>query len=104
MAIVAGPDIGQIRSRQTAYKLKSDIRYAQGYEIASRRRTRIAFDTSSESYSVYYESTPDSDTWTLMANPLTQSDFTVELATAGLSQVDIVQSDFEGEGNIAIFR
>ncbi|MFH1414387.1 MAG: prepilin-type N-terminal cleavage/methylation domain-containing protein [Candidatus Omnitrophota bacterium] len=103
MAITQGPDIQGVRSRQAAYKIKSDLRYAQSYELVSRKRTRVAFDTDNESYSIYYEQTAGNNDWTLAVNPLTKNNFTVDFTQLEFSNVDIVSVNFEGTGLDLVF-
>jgi len=85
-------DIGSLRSRQAAYKIKSDIRFAQNYAVSTQNNTRISFDPSAESYSIYTESSPGS--WTLVTDPLKKVPFSVVFNQDGFSGVDLIQTNF----------
>ena len=93
VAVVRGPSIPVAQTNQAAAKIKSDIRYAQSYALSSQARARISFDADAESYNVYYES---GGSWTLLTDPQTRGDFTVDLTVSEFSGVDIVQTDFNG--------
>jgi prepilin-type N-terminal cleavage/methylation domain-containing protein len=95
--------LGQISEVDAANKVKSDIRYAQSYALSTQKRTRVAFNSATESYSVYSENSPLSATWSLIDNPLTRASFTVNLATDGFPGVDITQANFDGVGNGLVF-
>lgn len=92
----------QNRIGAASQKIKSDIRYAQGYAIASQDRTRVSFDTSADSYSVYVEQAGGS--WSLMNEPLTNDTFTVDFtARREYFSVDITSCDFDGAGYGVVF-
>jgi len=93
----------QIREADAASKIKSDIRYAQSFALSSQKRTRVAFNVATESYSVYSEDSPGSTTWSLIINPLTRTDFSVNLAQDGFPGVNITQVNFDGVGNGLVF-
>jgi len=75
----------QIRETDAASKIKSDIRYAQSLALSSQKRTKIVFNTAS--YSVTSENS--SGGWDLIKNPLTRTDFSVNLAADGYPGVNI---------------
>jgi len=93
----------QVREAGAATKIRSDIRYAQSFALSSQKRTRIAFDDTSESYSIYSENSPGSGSWSLITNPLTKANFIVNLAQDGFPGVDITQESFGGSGGGLIF-
>ena len=92
----------QTRETDAASKIKSDIRYAQGFALSTQKRTRVAFNTTTESYSVYSENSPGSTTWTLINNPLTRANFTVNLTT-DFPGLNISVVNFNGAGNGLVF-
>lgn len=85
-----------IRARTAAYKIKSDIRYAQSYALATQQRTKVDFNASQESYGVYYEQTPNADDWAIMTDPLTRKNFTVDLTQTEFSGANITGTNFDG--------
>ena len=87
-------DLSSLRSRQVAYKIKSDIRFAQSYAIATQNNTRIGFDVSLEGYSVYTEVSPES--WTLITDPLKKTSFSIVFDQDGFAGVDLVQTNLGG--------
>lgn len=95
------PDLNIIRTAQAAYKLKSDIRFAQSYAVASRKRSRVAFDRGANSYSVFTE--PSLGSWINMTNPLTKQSFVVNFGQGDYTGVSITQVDFGGEDNDLVF-
>lgn len=92
----------RIRETDAASKIKSDIRYAQSFSLSSQKRTRVVFDTVM-SYSVYSENPSGSEAWALITNPLTRTNFSVNLANDGFTGVDIIQVNFDGVGNGLVF-
>jgi Tfp pilus assembly protein FimT len=93
--------LSQIREIDAAKKVKSDVRYAQSYALSTQKRTRASFDTVGDIYNIYYESSPG--VWTLMTNPLTNGNFTVNIASAEYSGVNLTQTNFNGVGNGLVF-
>ncbi|MFH1868441.1 MAG: GspH/FimT family pseudopilin, partial [Candidatus Omnitrophota bacterium] len=92
----------QNRVAAASQKIKSDIRYAQSYAVASQDRTRVSFDSSADSYSVYVEQAGGS--WSLMSEPLTNETFTVGFTSRSeYFNVDIVSTDFDGSGYGVVF-
>ena len=88
------PSLPTFRSDQAAYKIKSDIRYAQSYALTAQKRTRISFDVGAETYTVYYESSPGN--WTIMTDPLKKSNFVVDFTEQEFKGIDIISTDFAG--------
>lgn len=84
------------RTRHAAYKIKSDIRYAQSHALSSQKNTMIDFDPATETYRVYVEDTPGN--WVLLKNPFTKEDFTVNLNEGDYKGVDILETNFNGAG------
>jgi Tfp pilus assembly protein FimT len=84
----------QNRIQTAAHKIKSDIRYAQSYALASQKRTRLAFNLVQESYTVYAEVTPDTDNWAILADPLTRKGLTVTFGQAEYNGVEIIGTNF----------
>lgn len=84
----------EVCTAQAAYKIKSDIRYAQGFALATQKRTRVSFDAAGENYSVYCENSPGN--WALLKEPSNQRNFIVNLVTGPYKGVDIVHTNFGG--------
>lgn len=94
-------DLGRIRISQAAYRLKSDIRFAQQYAISSGNRTLVSFNPSTENYTVYYED--GSSNWVTLTHPYTHDSFTVELNHGEYSGTDIVTTYFGAANNSLVF-
>jgi len=101
MVISPRAKIALARTRQAAYKIKSDIRYAQNYALSSQKNTLIDFDPASETYRVYAQDSPGN--WSLLKNPFTKEDFIVELSEGEYSGVDILETNFNGAGYDLVF-
>lgn len=93
-ATVQSPNLPSLRTEWAAYKIKSDIRYAQSYAVASQKRTRVSFDVNAESYSIYVEDSPGN--WVLMTDPLTKKSFTVDFKQSEFRGINIVSTYFNG--------
>jgi type II secretory pathway pseudopilin PulG len=91
----------QIRSTQAAVKIKSDIRYAQSYALSSQKRTRVAFSASTNNYSIYVEPSPGS--WSIISDPLTKTNFTVNLGIGEYYGINIVGANFGGTSDGLVF-
>jgi hypothetical protein len=94
-------DLTAIRTAQAAYQLNSDIRFAQSYAIASRKRTRINFNTGTNSYSIFTEASPGN--WANITNPLTKQNFMVNFGQGDFVGVSITQVNFAGLDNDLVF-
>lgn len=92
IAIAQAPNLPQLRLNLAANKLKSDIRFAQSYALATQQRTRIDFTTLANSYSIYRESSPGN--WVILTNPLQKNNFTVALNQSDFSGVTISGVNF----------
>ena len=93
--------LSQIRETAASRKLKADIRYAQSYALSSQARTRVAFDIGAAAYSFYYESSPG--VWTVMTDPLTKGNFTVNIGAAEFAGVSMSQKNFDGVSKDLVF-
>ena len=95
------PDLGPLRLQTAAKKLQTDIRYAQSLALSLQMRTGLAFNVVADSYSLYIERTPG--VWSLAANPLTKTDFTVTLNTDEFVGVQITVVYFNGYNQALVF-
>lgn len=84
----------ELRYKNAAYKIRSDIRYAQSLAISTQVRTRVAFNPGLEEYRIYTELTPNN--WGLAVNHLTRADFIVSFMQGEFQGVDIVSRNFDG--------
>ncbi|MBP7088802.1 MAG: type II secretion system protein [Candidatus Omnitrophica bacterium] len=92
VAITQIPDLEGMRIAQAAYKIQSDIRYAQRLAMQLQRRTAILFNAAADNYSIYIENTYGASDWSVSVkakNPLTQEDFDVQLNSVDFLGVDI---------------
>jgi len=103
VVITQMPDIQGMRITQAAYKIQSDIRYAQRLAMQLQRRVAIVFRANTspsyipvDSYSIFIENTYsnpyDGSGWNLNVrakNPLTQENFDVQLNSEEFEGVDI---------------
>lgn len=92
VAIVNSISVFGVRLTQAADKVKSDIKFVQSYALATQQRTRIAFDTAANSYTVYRE--PTTDNWVVMLDPLTKANFVVSLNQNPFKGVTISSATF----------
>ena len=86
------PDLEGMRISQAAYKIQSDIRYAQRLAMQLQRRTAILFNAANDNYSIYIENTYGAGDWNVSVkakDPLTQQDFDVQLNSGDFPGVDI---------------
>ncbi len=106
VATTQAPDMQGIRIAQAAYKIQSDIRYAQRLAMQLQRRTAILFSTASDNYSIYIENTYEANDWSADAkaeNPLTHADFDVQLNSDDFQGVDITTVLFNTSGYALMF-
>ncbi len=92
VATTQAPDMQGMRIVQAAYKIQSDIRYAQRLAMQLQRRTAILFSTANDNYSIYIENTYNANDWSVNVkaeNPLTHTDFDVQLNSGDFQGVDI---------------
>jgi len=95
------------RISAAGYKIRSDIRYAQSYALASQRRTRIGFEFTGApgaiSYSIYAEQTPNADDWVLIKDPLTRKDYRVDFSQGEYSLIGGIYSFFNQDSYDLVF-
>jgi len=98
-------NLSGIRQTQAALKIRSDLRYAQGYALSTQKRTLVSFDLTNQAYSVYAETSPGSGSWSAspIPDPLSKEGFTVKLNTADFAGVSIAQTNFNSAGNSLVF-
>ncbi|MBF0511283.1 MAG: prepilin-type N-terminal cleavage/methylation domain-containing protein [Candidatus Omnitrophica bacterium] len=89
--------LSQVREAAAARALKADIRYAQNFALTTQQRTWVSFSTTDGTYSLYYKNAQGN--WTLMTNPSTQGNYTVNLSTGNFAGVVLSQVNFNGVGN-----
>lgn len=96
------PDMLGMRIMQAAYKIQSDIRFAQRLAMQSQRRTYIVFSVVNDNYSIYVENTYQIGDWAKVKNPLTLKDFDVQLNSEEFKGVDIFLLYFNDFNNDAL--
>lgn len=104
LAAVSMPNLTNlsiVRLGQAGRKIKSDIRFAQSYSLTSRQRTRVAFDTGANNYTLYREQSPGS--WVVITNTLTRQDFTAALGSGDFSGTSISAVNFVSSGYNLLF-
>ena len=108
LAVVASPflqNIPNIRAQMAAFKLRSDIRYAQLLAIQSSVRSRVVFNSGTHSYQL--ERDNGSGTFIAVMNPATRQNYTVTLNSGDFQGVtfSVVQlaSPAAGNPNIVVF-
>ncbi|MFC1646446.1 Tfp pilus assembly protein FimT/FimU [Candidatus Omnitrophota bacterium] len=89
VVIVNMPDMDSMRITQAAYKIQSDIRFAQRLAMQLQRRTAIIFVAASDSYLIFTENTYGLYDWVWAKDPLTQELFYVQLNSDEFQGVDI---------------
>lgn len=99
--IMQRSNLSNIRATEAAYKIKSDIRCAQSFALATQKRTRISFDVNADTYSVYYESSPGN--WAFMTDPFRQKDLVVDLTSGEYRGTDVTQVNFGGSNLDLVF-
>lgn len=100
IAIVAIPKITSItESRQliAADKIQADLRWAQQFAINRNCKTRVAFNTGTESYTITENS---SGAFVTAINPTTRENFIVQLNTGQYSGVVIGSVTFDGQATV----
>ncbi|MDD5005477.1 MAG: type II secretion system protein [Candidatus Omnitrophica bacterium] len=109
MAIVAisqMPDMNTMRINQTAYKIQSDIRYAQRLAMQLQRRTAILFSVANNDYSIYIENIYGTNNWNSgvkAKNPLDQQDFNAQLDSEELKGIVISEAVFNANDYALVF-
>lgn len=94
-------NLSSVRLGQAGRKIKSDIRFAQSYSLTSQQRTRVAFDTGANNYTLYREQS--SGNWVVITNTLTRGNFTVALGSGDFSGVSISAVNFVSSGYNLLF-
>ena len=107
VVITSSPDMEGIRITQAAYKIQSDIRFAQRLAMQLQRRTAILFSAANDNYSIYIENTYQANDWDFSnvkaKNPLTQEDFDVQLNSGDFLGVDITSVFFNSADYALMF-
>lgn len=98
-------NLAGIRQTQALLKIKSDLRYAQGYALSTQKRTLVSFDLSGQTYSIYAETSAGSGTWSLtpIPDPLSKDNFTVAMNKDDFAGVTITGTNFNSAGNSLAF-
>lgn len=91
-------NITSIRIRLAGNRVQSDIRFAQSLAQSIQKRTRIIFNTSTDTYTVYIETSPG--TWVITKDPLKRTDFIVTFGTDPFNGVDITGASFNGTNTL----
>ena len=91
-------DLPETRARYAIRRVQSDVRYAQLLAMESQSRTRVVFDTGTETYNLQIETSPG--TWAAMTNPATKENYTVTFNTGDFTGVDVTKADFNGNTTV----
>lgn len=107
LAVVSMPDMPSICIDMAARKLQSDIRYTQALAVSTQRWSSLLFNPATDQYSVYIDSIDDGTSnpsgWTIVNNPQTGKDYTVELNSGDFPGVEIITVNFNGDNNYLVF-
>lgn len=97
-------DMPPLRLDMAARKVQADIRYAQSLAAGTQKWTRISFSATGDNYTLYVDGTGASPgAWTILTDPLTRQDFTVQLNSADFTGVDITLVQFNQPDNDLVF-
>ena len=101
VALISVPRLENLpntRAQFAAYRLQSDLRYAQLLAIESQARVRSVFDTSASTYQLERETTPG--VWTSVVNPATRQNFTGTLNSGDFAGVTFSQASINGTSTV----
>lgn len=101
LLVLAAPGLENLpltRAQFAAYKMRSDVRYAQLLALASQLRTRVVFNASANSYALEQENSPGS--WGAVRDPASQGSYAVTLNTGDYEGVDITAASINGTDTV----
>lgn len=104
VSIVAIPRFNsfpQNRAYAAVHKVLADVRFAQLYAIQTQSRTRVVFDGANESYQLDRETSPG--TWVTMNDPVSGSNYQVNLDSGIYQDVLISQVNLNSGNNRVVF-
>ena len=109
MAVVASPifqNFPQMRAEMAAFKLRSDIRYAQIFALQSSLTTRIVFNAVTNSYQLEHDNGVGG--YIPIVNPANRDNYTVNFNTGDFQGVTLssvqLAAPTAGNPNIIIFN
>ena len=102
VAVPAFSSAADIQVRSTANRIAADLDYARGLALTRQKNFWVVFDDAAESYAIWWHN-PATDTDEIFTNPLTQTNFIVDLANdSRVGGVNIFSANFDGVASDAV--
>lgn len=93
-----------LRLDMAARKMQADIRYAQSLATSTQKWTGVFFSAASDNYTVYIDGSGGSPgSWSMVTDPLTRQNLTVQLNNAEFTGVDITLVQFNQPDRALVF-
>lgn len=94
--IIASEGVANLRATYAIDEVKAMMLYAQRHAIQTQVRTRVTFNVGSADMRLHRESTPDTNTWTVMKNPKDGSNWIVSFGTDSLTDLTLTSVNIGG--------